>query len=153
MSLRPRILPRPGSVIDAWAIVNLIGKAANRRHAKPLARCGRHDLTEHGSHDPTSDECDARPPQQSALPFCSRRLRPVRKEVKSTSSVVLKTVLPIHLGQPVLLTPSPFRQRFLFLPNSPGRGVPRSPSPRCEQERGPRLPILATVPGAFGQGI
>jgi hypothetical protein len=82
----------------------------------------------------------------TAAAFLVHRLQSVRREVKSTLSVVLKTVSLHPLGETRLLSPSPFRQRFLFLPKSPGRRVPQSPSPRCDQEPGPCLAILAHGP-------
>jgi hypothetical protein len=106
-----------------------------------------------GSHKPTRDECEAARPNSRQRACLIRRLQPVRREVKSTSSVLLKTALPNHLEQTGLLPQSPLREGFLFLPNSPGRKVPQSPSPSCEKEPDPYLLILATVPGAFGQGI
>src|SRR5215472_6442042 len=104
------------------------------------------------SHKPTSDECEAGRPQSAARLFYSETATS-SKEVKPTSSVVLKTVLPHHFGQTGLLSQSPLRERFRFLPNSPGRSVPQSPSSSCEKEPDPCLPILATVPRASGQGI
>ena len=119
------------------------------------ARHRRHDFADGipRPHKPTRDECEAGRRQQSAAAVLIRKLQPVGKRLSRHRQFVLKTVFPNHLGQAGLLSQSPLRERFLFLPDSPCRRVPQSPSPCREKEPDPYLPILATLPGAFGQGI
>jgi hypothetical protein len=135
---------RPESASNQFSYTRLTQEA---RH-----RC--HDFTEGGPTSRQAMNAKRHGPNSRQRDCSIRRLQPVRREVKSTtSSVVLKTALPNHLEQTGLLPQSPLRERLLFLPNSPGRRVPQSPSPSCEKEPDPCPPILATVPGAFGQGI
>ena len=103
-----------------------------------------------GSHDPTSEECEAGTPGIGSAPV-DPETAISSKEVKSISPVVLKTGLPNHLG--AQLSPSPLRKRFLFPPNSLCRRVLQPPSPSREKEPDPCLPILVTALGAFAQGI
>ena len=92
-----------------------------------LARHDRRDLTGQGSHRRPVRGVIAMPlsSHRHRAAFCFREAKiSSREEIKSRSSVVLKTVSPSPLRQTSLLPPGPLGRRFLFLPNSLGRGLP-----------------------------